>query len=255
MTEKQHVDPMFVASLEKGIKVLDAFYGRSKYLRFSDITQITGMSKGSVQRYVRTLEILGLLRKDSKNRQYSLTPKSMDFAYSFLQSNTLVELAIPHLVDVRNRCNESVSLSLRDNLELIYVFRAPCQRHTLKGSIIGRRLPLHCTSGGRAMLSLLPDEELRETLAVMNCMKKTKYTETDHEKLFDIIVQAREEGFAIVQEEIILGEIAVAAPIVTSVSDRHAAVNIPVMRKDWSVEQVRKELAPEVMNLAQSLSS
>lgn len=254
MNEIENVDPLFVASLDKGMKILEAFYGRSRYLRFSDFIEITGFSKGAVQRYIRTWEILGFLRKDSSTKQYSLTPKSLDLTYSFLHSHPLIELAIPHLVDLKNRCNESVSLSLRDNLELIYVFRSPSLRDTLKGSIIGRRLPLYCTSGGRAMLSLLQDDELRETLAIMIYEQKTKYTNISPEEIFDIIVKAREEGFSIVDEEVLLGEITVAAPIKNPLSNREAAVHIPVMKKDWSVEDVRRELAPEAVRLARTLS-
>lgn len=251
---QEKTDPLFVSSLAKGFKVLDAFYGKEQYLRFSDIVKLTGLSKGAVQRYVRTLEILGFLWKNPEKRHYCLTAKALDLTYSFLHSSPLIDIAIPHLLDLRNRCGETVNLSFLDGRELIYVFRAPGQRHTLNASVIGRRVPLYCTSGGRAMLSILPEKELQEILTTIDFKKITPYTETDREKIYQSIVQARADGFAIINQEVLLGEITVAAPIINPLHNGVAAVHVPVMAKNWSYEEVRKKLAPEVLEVAHNLS-
>lgn len=254
MKKAEKADPLYIASLAKGFMVLDAFYQREQFLRFSDIVEITGLSKGAVQRYIRTLEILGFLWKDPQKKHYCLTAKSLDFAYSYLLSSPLIELAIPHLVDMRNRCGETVNLSFLDGKELIYVFRTPSQRHTLNSSIIGRRLPLYCTSGGRAMLSKLSDKEVWHILNATDCRKVTPHTEIDKEIIYQRIVQARLDGYAIVDQEALLGEITVSAPVSNPLHNGLAAIHIPVMAKNWNCEEVKKKLAPEIIQVAHNLS-
>ncbi len=251
---KNKKDPQLVTSLKKGMKVFDAFYGANQYLRFSDIVESTGFSKSAVQRYVYTWTTLGFLYKNPKTKQYRLTPKALDLAYSFLHSSPLIEIAVPHLIDLRNRHNETAHLSFKDGIDLVYVFRTPSQRHTLNASIIGRRLPLCLLSGGRAMLSTLPDEEIKRIIEKSHLNKRTPYTTTDPDKLFESIVKVRNDGYSIVVQEALLGEIAVAAPVVNSQFDILAAVHIIVTMKDWTSERVIKELAPDVMSVARIIA-
>ena len=252
MTKK--MNPLLVASLKKGMMVFDAFYGANQYLRFSDIVKYTGFSKSAVQRYVHTWETLGFLYRNPLTKQYRLTPKSLDLAYSFLHSSPLVGIAVPHLIDLRNRHNETVHLSFRDGTDLVYVFRTPSQRHTLNASIVGRRLPLCLLAGGRAMLSTLPDEEIKPIIGKYDFKRRTPHTITDPEKLFESISKARDEGYSIGVQEAVLGEIAIAAPVVNPQFDVLAAVHISVMKKNWTPERVISELSHDVISVAEIIS-
>ena len=252
MAEK--ANPLFVGSIEKGVLVLDAFYNAGQYLRFSDLVLITGLSKSAVQRYVYTWEKLGFLKKNQQTRQYSLTAKSLDVAYSYLRSSPMIEMAVPHLVEARNRCGQTVNLSFLDDTELIYVFRAPNQLHNLNSSIIGRRIPLYCSAGGRAILSKLPDEDIKAIISKSDLKKWTPHTQTDPVKLFELVMETRDKGYSIIVQETLLGEITVAAPVISHQFDGLAAVHIPVMMRDWTKDRVEKELAPEVVKTARIIS-
>ena len=66
---------LYIASLEKGLKILETMSGPSSMLSLGEIAEATGYGKSAVQRFVYTLVQLGYLRKDASGRRYRLTAK------------------------------------------------------------------------------------------------------------------------------------------------------------------------------------
>src|SRR5688572_23729816 len=68
-TELRDVDPrLFVGSVEKGMRVLRAFYNQSTPLSLTEVAERTGLGRSAAQRFIYTLKALGYLRQDPKTR-------------------------------------------------------------------------------------------------------------------------------------------------------------------------------------------
>ena len=247
-------DPLFISSLEKALLVLNAFKGAEQYMGQSEIISRTGLHKSAVQRFLHTWEALGYIKRDEASKRYLLTGKVMDLSYEYLRMNPLIEIATPHLLEARNRTNYSFNLSVIDGADTIYLVRMPNHLRAYKATLPGRRLPAALTSGGRAMMSRMSDERIEDILTKSDLVPHTPFTITDKAKIKAEIEKGRNQGYCITVQEFLIGEIAVAAPVVNSLGQPVAAVHIPASISDWPYKRVAEELAPIVMDTARSIT-
>jgi IclR family pca regulon transcriptional regulator len=112
---------------------------------------------------------------------------------------------------------------------------------------VGTRFPAHVTSVGRVILAHLPDEERAARLERADLRPLTARTIVEPDLLEAELRRARQQGYAIVDQELEEGLRSVAAPV----RDRHgtvvAAVNIPVHVTRNSLESVRRYLLPHLL--------
>lgn len=247
-------DPLFINSLAKGLGVLKAFDGEWDALGLREIAARSSISMGAAQRITHTLVRLGYLRKDDRTRRYRLSARMLDFAYHYLHASPLYEVAIPFVASARDDCRETVNVAELDGPEVVAVIRMPSQRRMNPTSTIGRRLPAFCTAGGRAQLAWLSQDELAEIMDRTDFQPRTPRTITDRAEVERRLEIAQREGFALVDEEVNLGEIAVAAPILDGNGRPLAAVGVSTSTAHWTVEGARERLAPVVMETARRIS-
>ena len=104
-------DALFVTSLEKGMRILNAFGEVQTEMGLTGLSRSTGLGMSATQRYANTLLKLGYLHKDPRTKQYSLTLRVLDLAHSYLWSSTLAQLAMPKLIELSNTLSASVNLA------------------------------------------------------------------------------------------------------------------------------------------------
>lgn len=247
-------DPLFINSLAKGLGVLKAFEGSWDALGLREIAGRSGISMGAAQRITHTLVRLGYLRKDDRTRRYRLAVRMLDFAYHYFHASPLYEVAIPFVASARDDCRETINVAELDGPEVVAVIRMPSRRLMNPTSTIGRRLPAFCTAGGRAQLAWLPAEEVRTILDSTDFQPRTPHTIVDRTEVERRLSAARRDGFALVEEEVNHGEIALAAPILDGSGRPLAAVGVSTSTADWTAEAAREKLAPVVMQTARLIS-
>ena len=241
-------NPLFVGSLEKGIRLLEAFDAGHKCLGLNDLVKLTGLNKSAVQRFLHTWEALGYLSKDVVTRRFRLTPKVMSLGYNFLRGERLVEVATPFLLDARKRTGNSVYLGTLYDTSIVYLIRLPQRLLLLEGTLPGRRVPAFC--GGRAFLSCLDDAEVLDILKRSDLSAITPYTITGIDENMQEIAKVREKGFCISRQEQLMGEIAVSAPVRDMQGTPRAVVYISARISEWPPERVESELVPIVLETA-----
>ena len=82
----------------------------------------------------------------------------------------------------------------------------------------------------------------------------TPHTEVDPTGLLRRIEQAARQGYAIVQNQTVIGDISVAAAITDHDGKPVGAINISVPATRWSVERAEEQLLPHVLLAATSIS-
>ena len=252
--EEERNDPLFVNSLGKGLAVLQAFGSDWDALGLREIAQRTGLNTSAAQRFTHTLTQLGYLKKDEKTRRYRLGPRMLNFAYSYLRANPLYDVAIPIVISVRDEWQETVNVSVMDDTDAVVAIRMPSQRRINSNTAIGRRMPAFCVSTGRAMLAWLPPEERAAILDRTDFVRLTSHTITDRVALEAELDRIRQDGFAGVEEEADLGELAVAAPILDGDRKPIAALGITTSTAYWTMDDAREKLSPIVQQAATAIS-
>jgi hypothetical protein len=87
--------PHYVQSLERGLAVIRAFDAEHPQLTLTEVAERTGLTRAATRRFLLTLSDLGFVR--ANGRLFSLTPRVLELGYAYLSSQTLPELAEPHL--------------------------------------------------------------------------------------------------------------------------------------------------------------
>ena len=244
-------DRLFVGALSRGLRVLEAFSQAPRPMSLSEIASISGIDKSGVQRIVHTLVQLGYL--DKQQDGVALSHKILDRAFDYLRSNPVIQRAVPVLADLRRTIQERVDLSLFDDLTMHYVVRTQSKRDTFYAHLIGRRVPTFCSSGGRSVLSHLPDDRVMDILMRSDRRKLTPRTTVDIDEIMARIRQVRTSGYSLAVEEIIVGEVAVAAAVLDGNGMPVGAIHIAGSLAEWKPEDFVARAGPLVTAAAAGL--
>lgn len=243
-----------VKSLTKAIVVLEAFRDHDRYLSLSELVAITGLDKSSAQRCTHTLRDLGYLEQHPKTRRFAIGRRVLDLSFAYLHSNPLIVRAAPIMVDLRQTARERVDLSILDGPDLIYVYRLQTKREALSAALVGKRVPLYSSAGGRALLSCMSDEEARAILAGSDLRPRTPNTLVDPEAIMAEVRRARTKGYALQVGEWRPGEIVAAAAVTDQEGKPVAALHIAGSTTEWSPEDFERRMGPLVAAAAGEIS-
>jgi IclR family transcriptional regulator, pca regulon regulatory protein len=231
-------------SLERGIAVIQVFSRERPALTLSEVARLTGITRATARRILLTLEDLGHVRSDG--RLFSLTPRVLTLGWAYLSSLNLWETAQPLMEELTKQTNESCSAATLDLPDIVYVARVPTSRIMTIALGIGTRLPAHCTSMGRALLAALPEAELEDFLATARLERYTDRTITEPDRLRRTIQGVRDQGWALVDQELEIGLRSIAAPL--RVDGRTiAAINVSAAAPRVPLEQLRGRFLPELL--------
>jgi IclR family pca regulon transcriptional regulator len=207
----------------KTLDVIQAFDAEHRDLTLSDVARRTGQSRASARRFLLSLESLGFVRSDGA--LFSLTPRVLALGHAFLSSLRLPEMAEPHLKALSQRLGESTSASIFDGDDVVYVARIPARRIMSVGIRVGSRFPAYATSMGRVMLAFAPQPAVDDYLARVTLEQLTDRTLLDAGSLREELDRIRQQGWAVVDQELAIGLRSVAAPIRNAAGDVIAAIN------------------------------
>ena len=250
-----HNNPLFNQSLEKGLAVLRSFGAARRTMNLVDIAHVAGISKSSAQRMIHTLEELGYVRKHAQSRRFQLTPKVMEIGFNYLAADILVDVANPYLAELNQMTGETVNLTEPDGLSMVFVARFSATKYIPLHMPIGSRMPMYCSGGGRAYLSGLTDDEVHAAIKASEIVAHTQYTLTDPQAIFARIQNSRKQGYATNAQEMFLGDMTIAAPIIGSNGLPVAAVHVVAPSNRWTIEEAEQKMAASVIQCARAITN
>lgn len=247
-------DKLEVQSLVKAMRVLEAWRDDRQFLSLAEVAARAGLDKSAAQRFCHTFEKCGYLRKDATTRRYGLGTKVLDRSHAFLRTHPVVERAMPLLLDLRRACGQHVMLSLFDDTTAVYAIRRQSEQTSFSTSVVGRRLPIHTTAGGRAMLAALSDDRARDIVRRAEMVALTPRTETDREAILADVARVRRARYSLLSDQVLMGEIVVGAAVIDEEAAPVAAVHIAGRTGEWEGTAFARRFAPLVLEAAQSLA-
>lgn len=247
MTER---DGTFVRSLERGLLVIRALSSPDPQ-PLSDVARAAGVSRAAARRFLLTLASLGYVRENGG--RFALTPRVLDLGYAYLSSLTLPEVAQPHLERLVQQVQESSSVSVLDEDDVVYVARVPTRRIMSVSISVGTRFPAYATSMGRVLLAGLPEDELEARLERAELRKLTSRTVEAVADLRSEIERVRRQGYAIVDEELEEGLRSIAVPIHDGSGAVTAAMNISTQTSRTTIVEMRRRLLPALRDAATAI--
>ncbi|MBO9354961.1 helix-turn-helix domain-containing protein [Bordetella petrii] len=243
---------LFVEAFARGLAVIRAFGADSRELTLSEVAERAGVTPAGARRLLHTLVTLGYAR--ISGRTFSLTPAVLDIGYSYLNSLSLREVALPYLEQFARDHGEICSLSVLDKNDIIYVARAEIRSPSARRLITGERLPAHATSTGHVLLAQLGAQELDDFLAQAPFERLTPHTLVDAEPLRAAIRTAEAQGYALASQHYELGVCALAVPVYNRQGELVAALTASLNQAKHPPEGVVADFLPSLQRLAKEVS-
>ena len=245
---------LFIGSTAKTFQILRVFEGPQRAMTLADIARAAGLDRSATQRIVHTLTELGYVRRVTGTLTYALTSKVLNFSYSYIRANELIEKASPYLLEISRSLGETTNLHELDGPEIVFVARFPGQHLFNVDIVVGSRLPAFYTASGTAILSRLSAAEREQLLKQTRLEAITPFTELDPAALMKRVETAAQTGYAVIANETVMGDISVAAAITDEHGRAVAAINISVPTTRWTVDRASAELSQHVQVAATSIS-
>jgi IclR family acetate operon transcriptional repressor len=183
-----------VQSLDRAFRLLELMADAGGEVALSSLARASGLPVSSIHRLVRTLAARGYVRQ-MPSRRYALGPRLIHLGE--VASRTLGALARPHLARLVDAVGETANLALLDGDRVVYAAQVPSRHSMRMFTEVGRRVPVHCTGVGKALLATLPEDEVRQLLARVGMPARTPNTLTDAEVLVAELAQIRSSGYAV----------------------------------------------------------
>src|SRR5712692_2627783 len=214
-----------VGVVGKVLRILEALDSSPSGLQLRQIAQQTGVHKSTAYRFVAHLESEGYLYRDDAGA-YIVGPKLARLGMGIPYHATLRKLSRPMLLDVWKTTGETVNLGVVDGKDTLYLDVLESAHEFRLVSETGMRRPLNCTALGKAILAYLPAEEKEDVFSLLSFERFTRHTIPDLAHLKKELAKVRQQGYALDEQETVLGARCVAAPIQDQSGKVAAAISV-----------------------------
>ena len=212
-----------VGAFAKGLQVLECFSADHPRLTIAQVAEMTGFDRATARRFLLTLHHLGYAGYDGIH--FTPEPRILRLGMGALAALPLPQIVQPWLDQLSERIGQSCSVAILDDTEIVYVARAAQRRVMSIGLMPGSRLPAHCSSLGRVLLAALPPEQAARIVERSDLTPRTVHSKHDPQAILTEIGKVREQGYAVIAQEIELGLCSLAVPIYDAKGRAVAALN------------------------------
>lgn len=240
-----------IASLAKGLRVLECFGADAPRLSIAQVAAATGLDRATARRCLLTLHHEGYAEYDGKF--FTLTPRTLRLGMGALASLPLPQVVQPWLDQLADQIGESCSVAILDGAEIVYLARAAQRRVMSIGLMPGSRLPAHCTSLGRVLLAALPEDEARALVESADLTPRAPASLSDPDDIMAAIARTRAQGYALLDQEVEVGLRALAVPLYDARGGVVAALNTGMAATPEPVEAIAERLLPPLLKVQAGL--
>lgn len=199
-------------------------------MRLSRLAEDLGLQKSAVHRILRTLCEAGLARQDPDTGLYGPTLRVWELGSAVVAALPVKQAATTVLHELHRTTGETVSLSVLDGDDVVYLDKVTSPRPAGFTTRVGSRIPAPLTVGGRAMLA---DED--DPAAVLDrVLDRLGPDAFDRDQALRDVARVRRQGYLVGRGRRGRGIVGIAAAV-PGRGGRAAAgltVSAPVARVD-----------------------
>lgn len=187
-----------VTALARGLSILQCFDRPGAQLTVSEIARQVGLSQPTTWRLCSTLIDRGFLVKTSGGAALRVGAPAMTLGYAAIQGQDLPALARPYMEQLTQQMRTTTSLSLRNGDEILSVEQT-IGSFVVPGQPVGWRASLASSSGGLAVLAVLPADERRAALEAIAARNPDAWSRRKN-RIERATRQYEEHGFILVTD-------------------------------------------------------
>lgn len=244
-----------IGTLARGLHVVSCIAAAGTPLGLTELAQAARLDKTTTYRLATKLVELGYLEQDADGR-FRLSLHILDLGFAYLASLDIRSRALPEMRRLREDVDGTISLCQLDGTDIVYVERFAPKR--LQASLpvgVGARLPAYCTAMGKAWLAELPIPERDRLVRTIKFKRFTDYTVTDRAALVRELETAHARGFAVSDNEMVVGLRAAGAAIKDRDGVPVAALSVAISADRIGRAELEREIGPRVRAAALAIGS
>jgi DNA-binding IclR family transcriptional regulator len=241
-------------SLSRGLAMLELLGESKRGLTLSEIARKLTLPKSTTHWLLATLRDDEYVICSEKTGRYFPGNHFFKLSYVAIRGVRLREQAGAILRSLHEATRLTVHLAIWDHQEVVLIEKLDISSPGRLATWVGRRMEVHCTGLGKAILAYLTDAELEEQLRDHGLPKHNENTLSTPKRLRLELEKIRAAGYAVDDEEEELGFRCVSAPVFGPNQSIIASISIA-----GTIEQVTAEnlhaLASRIRTAASAIST
>ncbi|QRG66707.1 IclR family transcriptional regulator [Brevibacillus choshinensis] len=231
-----------IQAVERALKILDLFDEQEQELKITDISERMQLHKSTVHSLLKTLQVHGYIDQNPENGKYRLGMKLFERGNFVIHGLDIRKVAKRYLVDLSMKTGQTTHLVILDDKEGVYIDKVEGPQATILYSRIGRRIPVHSSGVGKALLAWKSEKELQNVLKDYRYVPQTPKTIANEQELRAELQKVREQGYAVDNQENEAGVRCIAVPIRNHQAQVIAAVSISTLLSRVDDQQLEQFL-------------
>jgi DNA-binding IclR family transcriptional regulator len=220
-----------IGSVDRALKLI-LLLGERPQIRLTDATNYLGVASSTAHRLLSMLQYRGFVRQDPVSKAYHPGPALARVAFAVFSRIDVEGAAKPVMRQLSERLKESVHIGILDGSNVRFIAATEGPAAVRVASRLGRTMPAHCTSTGKALLARLSDTEIDQLYPEEELVRVTPHSVATRTELHTELERIRKQGYAVNREQSEEGVASVAVPILTRAPGMLLALNVsaPVHR-------------------------
>jgi DNA-binding IclR family transcriptional regulator len=202
-----------MTSFKKLTSILELFLSEKEELSLSEMSDLTGLNKSTVNRIASFLVKENYLNQQGKRGKYSLGTKLFDFSAAIKSRIKVRDIAMRYMDKLMHLVKESCALTMWDGREATLVDSVEYESVLRASPNTKSKLPLHVTASGKLFLANMDEKAIEEYISTVKLENHVNHTMIDPDDLRKQLQLIRLQGFSINIEEFVVGVSSVAVSI------------------------------------------
>jgi IclR family acetate operon transcriptional repressor len=191
-----------VRSVARAMRLLDIVAeGPTEGLSLSDLARSLGASKSTTLALARTLTVAGVLRDSRPGPRYCLGTALIRLGDITRGQLPLGDICRPVLLDLADLTKMTSRVAICDEGYPVFIERVDGPGSVRFHTPLGQREVPHASAAGKAILATMTADRVKDICAVTGLLRRTAHTITDVDSLLANLAEARDNGFAVDDEE------------------------------------------------------
>lgn len=234
---------MGVGAVQKSFAILETLRDEEG-LTIAEITRRTEMTKSTVYRHLRTLADMGYVIE--RDGAYFIGLRLLEIGQQTRNREPGYTVAKRKVFELGRETDERALFLVEEEYEGVYLYRYG----NLSDTMIGERRPLHSLASGKVILAEWDDEEVDRFVAEKGLEKRTENTITDPDDLAAELDRIRDRGYAVNEEEHMIGLCGVSVPVHTPDGELLGALSLFGPASRFNDESRRADLVDRLQDKA-----
>ncbi|MFD2922228.1 IclR family transcriptional regulator [Halobacillus naozhouensis] len=227
-----------IQSVDRALSILNLFDEYSPELKITEISERMHLNKSTIHSLLKTLQKNHYIEQNMENGKYKLGMKLFERGNFVIHNLDIRSTAKRHLIDLSMKTGHTINLVILDDKEGVYIDKVEGTSGTILYSRIGRRIPVHCSAVGKALVAFKGEEELNRILDGYIYKKQTPHTITSEKSFRNELEEVKKRDYAFEKEENEPGVCCFAVPVRDHMNQVVAAVSLSMPSARMKMEDL-----------------